>query len=148
VPIPALNQEGLLPEGIYECTVEEVEARFGRFQQSDRRPILWGKFKEFLREVTSSGVVIQMIINGSFLTASPSPNDIDIVLILSGQHDFAADLSPSEYNILSKRRVRRRFGFDIVLARAGTEEVVALVDFFQQVKHQPHLRKGILRIQL
>ena len=93
-------------------------------------------------------MVVEIIVNGSFVTANPRPNDIDLVLVLSSTLDFRADLSPSEYNIVSKRRVRQRFGFDIVLARAGTEEVAGVVGFFQQVRRQPGLRKGIVRIRL
>ena len=47
-----------------------------------------------------------------------------------------------------RTRVRQRFGFDIVLARAGTDDETETADFFQQVRGQPHLRKGILRIRL
>ena len=30
-------------------------------------------------------------------------------------HDFEADLPPASYNVLVQQRVRRRFGFDILL---------------------------------
>ena len=43
-------------------------------------------------------------------------------MIVSPQHDFAAELRPGEYNVLSKRRVHRRFGFDLLVARSGSEE--------------------------
>jgi hypothetical protein len=89
-----------------------------------------------------------VLVDGSFVTAEPTPNDIDLVLVVSANHDFSVDMLPSEYNVLSKRRVNQRFGFDIVLARANTDEVTETVDFFRQVRSQPHLRKGLLRIRL
>jgi len=41
MPIPDLNEDGLLPEGIHEASLEEVRERFGRFQRTDRRPDLF-----------------------------------------------------------------------------------------------------------
>jgi hypothetical protein len=52
------------------------------------------------------------------------------VLIVSANHDFAADLQPNAYNVLSKR-VNRRFGFDLLVARADSEEYRRYVGFFQ-----------------
>ena len=40
--IPAFIDYGYLPEGIYDCTMEEAAQRFGVFQSSDRRPQLSG----------------------------------------------------------------------------------------------------------
>jgi hypothetical protein len=43
------------------------------------------------------------------LNGSRVPQDIDLVLVVSANHDFSTDFSPSEYNTLSKRRVNRRW---------------------------------------
>jgi len=37
MPIPDLNEDGLLSEGVHDCTLDEIGARFGRFQVTDRR---------------------------------------------------------------------------------------------------------------
>jgi hypothetical protein len=89
-----------------------------------------------------------VLVDGSFVTATPEPNDIDIVVVVSANHDLAADFQPSEYNVLSKRRVNRRFGFDLLVARAGSEEYRRYVGFFQQVRLEPGRKKGILRVWL
>jgi len=52
------------------------------------------------------------------------------------------------YNLLAQNRVRRRFGFDIVVAKNGTRTMNEACDFFQQVRHRPDLRKGIVRLKL
>jgi hypothetical protein len=49
--IPAFNEHGCLPEGIYDCTMKEATQRFGVFQSSDRRPRLWARLTEFIRQV-------------------------------------------------------------------------------------------------
>jgi predicted nucleotidyltransferase len=144
--IPALNEDGLLPEGIHDCTPEEAKARFGNFQGSDRRPQLWVRLEEFLAEVMACGMVEAVVLNGSFVTGKPEPNDIDLILVVRADHDFSADLTPSEYNVLSKRRVFQRHRFDLLVARAGSEEFRRYALFFQQVRLEVGKRKGILRL--
>ncbi len=146
--IPAFNDYGCLPEGIYECTMEEAAQRFGVFQVSDRRPHLWDKFIAFMREAESCGLIDAVLLNGSFVTAENEPNDIDLVVVVSSDHDFSAEFLPSEYNVLSKRQVHRRFGFDLLVARSESEEYRRYLEFFQQVRLEPGRKKGILRIWL
>src|SRR5579884_3307281 len=123
MPITEFNQLGYLPEGVHDCTFQEAERRFGGFQGSDRRVHLWTRFREFFKQIKAISFVQELLLDGSFATSEPLSNDIDIVVIVRKEHDLEADLSPGEYNLLSKQRVRRRFGFDIVLATAGTAEV-------------------------
>ena len=88
------------------------------------------------------------MVDGSFVTAKPDPGDIDLVLVVATSHDFSADLRPAHYSLLAQRRVRRRFGFDIVVVKNGSENLELAVAFFQQVKQRPSVKKGILRIRL
>ena len=81
-------------------------------------------------------------------TAKPDPNDIDLVLAVEASYDFSKDLPPVQYNLLAQQRVRRRFGFDIVVVKNGSENLDHAVAFFQQVKQRPGAKKGILRITL
>jgi predicted nucleotidyltransferase len=83
---------------------------------------LFAKFEEFLAEARASRVVRAILVNGSFVTAKASPNDIDLIVVVPASHDFSADLPPSAYNVLSKLRVRRRFGFDLLVARESSLE--------------------------
>jgi len=89
-----------------------------------------------------------VLVDGSFVTAKPEPNDIDLILVVPAGHDFSVDLRPIEYNVLSQRRVRRRFGLDLLVARTDSEEYRRYVEFFQQVRLEPGGKKGILRIRL
>src|SRR2546426_10698771 len=118
MPIPPFDQHGFLPVGVHDGSLAEVKARFGSFQGSDRRPQLFVKLEAFAGEAKAARIVRSIIVDGSFVTATEKPNDIDLILVLDPQHDFSADVDPRAYNVLSKRRVRRRFGFDLLLARA------------------------------
>ena len=70
--IPEFDNYGCLPEGIYDCTMDEAAERFGSFQRTGRRAQLWDKFIDFMREVEASGLVQAVLVNGSFATATPS----------------------------------------------------------------------------
>ena len=89
-----------------------------------------------------------MIVDGSFVTSKPDPNDIDLILVVAANHDFAVELSPSEYAVLSKRRVHRRYGFHVLVAGDDSEQFWRYVQFFQQIRFEPGRSKGILRLKL
>jgi hypothetical protein len=146
--IPLLNKYGLLPEGIYDCTMEEAHRRFGQFQVTDRRPLLWGNFIAFMREAKASTLLETVLIDGSFVTGWAAPNDIDLILVLPLQHDLATDLPPFQYNVLDQNRVRKQFKFDIVVVKNGSDNLEWAIGFFQQVRQRPGLKKGILRIKV
>ena len=101
-----------------------------------------------MTEAKVSGLVVAVVVDGSFVSAEPSPNDIDLIVEVAAGHDFSAELSPASYNVLSKPRVHRRFGFDLLVAREGSAERHQWIEFFQQVRLEPELRKGILRVRL
>jgi hypothetical protein len=146
--IPPLSEDGWLPDGVHDCTLEEAAEQFGAFQSSDRRPELWARFIEFVHETKACGLIDAILVDGNFVTAEPAPHDIDLVLIVSANHNFSVDLLPTQYNLLSQRRVRRRFGFDIVVAKNDSETLEQAVAFFRQIRQQPGMKKGILRIHL
>jgi Family of unknown function (DUF6932) len=60
--------------------------------------------------VQTPGLVEEVLMGGSFVGARPDPNDIDLVVVVRADHDFSADLPPSQYNVLTQKRVRKRFG--------------------------------------
>jgi hypothetical protein len=146
--IPNLNEQGLLPPGVYDCSLEEIGERFGTFQSTDRRSRLYERLQEYLTQVRSANLAIAVIVNGSFVTSKADPNDIDLILVLPSSRDLSADLAPMAYNILSRRWVGRHYGFDILVAREDTIEYTQSVEFFQQVRGQLHFYKGVLRIGL
>lgn len=146
--IPDFDDEGFLPSGVHPTTLEEIRSRFGQFQHSDVRCQLANKLDAFLKEARSSDLFAEIIINGSFISAKDEPNDIDLILVLNLGHDFAAELRPFEYNVISRRQVRRRFGFDVLVAQLGQPEHFEYVQFFSQVRGNPGRQKGMLRITL
>lgn len=147
MPIPDLNEHGFLPAGVHDCSEEEVEKRFGQFQHSDCRCRLFERLKEFLRHARASGLVGAVIIDGSFVTDKDEPNDIDVIVVLRTGHDFDADLSPREYNVVSKLRIRRQFKLDALVGEEGQKDLADQIEFFGRVRGS-EIRKGLLRVTL
>lgn len=146
--LPPLDPEGFLPLGVHNVTLEEVRERFGQFQSSDRRPRLFEKLEEYVDVARRSGVVVRLIIDGSFVTAKADPEDIDLVAVVKADHDFSTDLPPDAYNALAARRAKRLFGFDVLVAPVGSDTLSRWVEFFSEVKGVPGRRKGTLEVIL
>ncbi len=89
-----------------------------------------------------------LLIDGSFVTAKPRPNDIDILAVLRPGHNFERDLSISEYALVSRTLLRRRFGFDVMVAEQDSLLYMTYVEFFGRVRESPAVRKGLLRLLL
>jgi hypothetical protein len=147
MPIPGLDDAGLLPPGVYDCTLDEVRGCFGVFQTTDRRPKRYNKLQALVREVWATGLVAQIIVDGSFVTAKPDPNDIDLILVLNAGHDFSTELRPFEYNVLSTRQARKIYGFDLLVAVHASSVYEDYLAFFAQVRGETSRRKGLLRLR-
>ena len=148
MPIPELNRDGLLPPGLHDCSLEELQAVFGTFQESDRRQQLFRKLVELVVACQRSGLFEALLVDGSFVTAKPAPNDIDLLAVLRPGHDFERDLPMSEYALVSRPLLRRRYAFDVIVAEATSELYQTYVTFFSQVHGLPELTKGLSRLRL
>ena len=151
--IPLL-EERVLPEGIHRCTLEECGAAFGRFSHSDRRPRLTEALRRYIGDARSAGVAVAVLVDGSYVTAKSEPNDIDLVLVLRADFDLSAEMRPMEYNVQSKRAVKRQYGFDVLPAIEGSEAYDEYVRLFSQIRQDDpeqqttRSAKGLLRIEL
>lgn len=148
MPIPALNSNGVLPAGIFDCSLAELRDRFGRFTGSDRRVRLFGRLEELAIAFRSSQLFHALIIDGSFVTAKPAPNDIDLIAVLRRGHSFERDIPMAQYALVSRALLMKRFGFDVMVAEEDSALYRTYVEFFSRVREEPDLRKGILRVLL
>lgn len=82
MPIPDFDLNGFLPPGIYDCTLTEVEQRFARFQVTAKRIQLFDKLREYATKALATGKLDSIIVDGSFVTSKPEPNDIDLITVL------------------------------------------------------------------
>lgn len=147
MPIPQLDARGFLPAGVHRCSLEEVRERFGSFQGTDRRVRLFEQLESYVAEARCTGVVRAVVVDGSFVTSKRDPSDIDLVVVLPRELP-SGPVSPSVYNATSRRRIRKKFPFDVLVAADGSVEYDRFVEFFAQIKEGPGLEKGLLRVEL
>lgn len=143
MPIPPLTEDGLLPSGIHNATIEEVNEMFGH---GGNRHGLMARLREFLAELRQWQMMDELLLDGSFVTAEQDPHDIDMVLVFQQHYDMSREVSPYEYNLRSHRMVKKRFGFDLFAVRPNTPRYMKLIELFSQVKSRPDATKGIVRL--
>lgn len=147
MPIPQLTSEGFLPPGIHDATLQELEDRFGRFQGSDKRPELFRSLAAFVREVRTWGNAEEILVDGSFVSAETRPSDIDLILVYRADFDFSAPVRPAEYNLLSRRRARRAYGFDVIPVLANSATRDQWIAYFSEDPRCGCTAKGLVRIR-
>jgi hypothetical protein len=109
---------------------------------------LFARLEELALALRSSGLFEAVIIDGSFVTAKVVPNDIDVIAVLRSGHNFEEELSVSQYWLVSRPLLRRRYGFDAFVAESGSMLYKKYVEFFSRVRASPGARKGLLRVVL
>jgi hypothetical protein len=87
-PLPAFNEEGDLPPGVYRVPLSDVLQRFG--QGSVQRCAVADRLDRIYRLAVSTGQLARFVVFGSFVTAKAEPNDVDIVLLMEDTFDLVS----------------------------------------------------------
>ena len=148
MPIPNLDKNGFLPVGIHECELIEIESVFGRFNESDRRCVLFGNLQRYINELNTAGVAKSVIINGYFVTKKSKPEDIDVLIVLKDGFVPTEDLPPFKRNLLNKKYSTYNNIIDFYFGYEDNPSATEMIDLFSKVKNQPNFTKGFLRINL
>ena len=128
------DDRNLLPSGVYFVSLEIVEEYFAKFQKTDRRIRLFEKLRAYLDEIKRAGCGISVIVNGSFVMPCVDDHeDIDLILILPPNWDMAADLKPYQYNLVSKKQVKKVYGIEVFPVRPDSLEEQKWIEFFTKV---------------
>ena len=77
--IPEFNDHGYLPPGIHPATLDEITERFGT--ESELRRVQMESLRWMIELAWKAGV-LQIVVNGSFVTDKYEPNDVDCVLLV------------------------------------------------------------------
>jgi len=145
VMIPEFNVDGNLPEGIYSVSEEEFLDRFTT--HSARRKWLGERFKEILSLAKSTGKTERIFVWGSYVTAKESPNDVDMLLVMS--EDFQLKTLPEECRrLFDYIRARVRFNADVFWSKAsiGEDTLSFWLETYQLTKD--FKRRGIVEVKL
>jgi hypothetical protein len=149
--IPVMTPAGLLPPGVHDATLPEVEQVFG--SRNDRRVELFQKFTQFLNVARSFGLFQAVIADGSFVTDKDVPGDIDAVLLLPRADLPKLTGHPNRLQILDQHAVKAQYEIHLFLdpLPAGP-----WTSFFQHLKPAdalarklpPTTRRGVLKVTL
>ena len=141
--LPAFNMEGDLPPGVYRTTLSDVLARFG--QGSARRRTVGDRLNRVYQLVISTGQLARFVVYGSFVTAKPEPNDVDIVLIMEDAFHLASVTGEAAL-VFHHMEADTRFGASVFWStRSGAlGGVQAMIEYWQARREGG--RRGIVEI--
>jgi hypothetical protein len=147
--IPELDKLGLLPPGVWTCTLAEVSSRFAT---TPHRRRLWEGMQRFISgHLPAVPGVAGLYIDGSFTTDKARPSDIDIVADLSCIEQPDALLQALRAR-LQHSQLKRTYGVDFWIKHPELPNDLAA--FFQQIGDRkaaqlglhPTHPKGILKV--
>lgn len=143
-----LPNAGFLPPGVHDMTLEEVGRQYGSFSSTDKRPSLFKKLQQFADQAKAAGFVRFLIVNGSFISSKSNPGDIDLIVVVDPAILEVGDLPPCQYNVLSSRRIRKAYPFDVFVVHEGSGAYAHYLALFSRVKDNPDDSKGVVRVRL
>ena len=77
------NEEGCLPQGIYELSLDGFESQFVE-SKSQRRREIFENYIIHLNDIKKTGCCINHGVDGSFVTLKENPGDIDTLTEFNG----------------------------------------------------------------
>lgn len=104
--LPSFNEHGYLPEGDHEADLDEIEERFGQGRR--RREIVTG-LRSVIALLSAHGV-LDIWLDGSFVTDKLRPSDVDVVYRVrpGGDKGDWPDVGPSQ-----RHRLKRDYRVDL-----------------------------------
>jgi predicted nucleotidyltransferase len=137
------NEQGDLPPGIHQTTLEQVKARFASV--SIRRQVLFVRLELIYQIAKATGHLARFIVFGSFVTDKMEPNDVDVFMLMENTFDYS-QLAGDASLLFDHNIAQDHFGASIFWIRRlaafdGEEATVA----YWQVKRDGSQR-GIVEI--
>ncbi len=141
--IPPFRDDGYLPEGIHCCTGAEATFRFGT--QSRRRKRLIVRLRRWI-ELGRAVRALRLLVDGSFVTAKPEPDDIDAVMLV-----------PASFSEQVEQGVQAAMELEEMFLRRQPEELFPAenevvwqgwCEFFSRTREPDRRRKGLMEIVL
>ena len=131
MPLPDLNADGDLPPGIYAVAWGEVAERFGASE--GQREVCTRRLAHVRELARRTACLKRFVVFGSFVTAKPEPNDVDVILIMDDT--FRLENCPMESRALFDHAVAQaRFQASIFWMRPALligESVEEFIAYWQ-----------------
>jgi len=131
----------VLPPGVHDATLKEVEARFA---MSDHRKRLFSGFRRGVMALRKAGCR-KIFLDGSFVTEKPIPGDFDACWDPMGVDPTKLDSVLLDFNDRRKKQ-KECFHGEFFQANLLADGEHFFFDFFQIDRHTGNV-KGIIRIR-
>ena len=141
---PAFNEHGDLPPGVHTATLEEILSHFG---VTPRRVVIARRLERIFQLAHSTGQLSHFIIFGSFITAKPEPNDVDIFLLMKDSFDVR-QVSAEARLVFDHAAAQNRLGASVFWIRRAAAlggEAAAIAHW--QIKRDGG-KRGIVEVTL
>jgi hypothetical protein len=116
MPFPAFDHRGDLPVGVHQATLTEVLDRFGH--GTPQRELVTTRLLRVYELARRTGKLLRFILFGSYVTAKPEPNDVDILLVMAD--DFTEeDYGPNDFPVFDHLRAQQSLGASLFVIRPG-----------------------------
>lgn len=143
VMIANFNTEGYLPEGIHECTLQELEERF---TFNLKRKKLFEGLSRLIHKLGSIHCKV-IYIDGSFVSEKQLPSDVDVCFECAEENWEFAVLMVGDF-WKDQESFQRDYNCNVFPSNLFIEGgKLYYLDFFQRIKNT-NIPKGILKIKL
>jgi hypothetical protein len=144
MPLPNLNREGELPDGVHQATIDETLARFG--SGTPQRQAVTARLLRIYDLAKATGK-LERLLFGRHITATPDPNDVDIVLVMRNDFDVQA-CDQETRGLFDHLRAAEVFGASIFWIRPVLLLLETLEEFIAhwQIKRD-QTRRGIVEVR-
>jgi hypothetical protein len=85
MPLPDFNEDGDLPPAIHCAKMDEVILRFGKGGIARRK--CTRNLRHIYELARATGRLERFIVFGSYVSNTPVPNNVDVILIMSDEFD-------------------------------------------------------------
>ena len=140
----SFNEAGDLPSGIHSATLGELLRRFGA--AGSQRATCTRRLAHIYDLARRTGFVQRFIVFGSYVTAKPEPNDVDVVLVMDDA--FRLENCPLDSRGLFDHAVAQaRHGASVFWMRPGMligETVEEFIAYWQTKRGC--LKRGIVDV--
>lgn len=86
MPLPSIAETGDLPQGVHHASLQELLNQFG--QATRQRKLVGMRLERVYELAAAMGHMKRFIVFGSFVTAKPEPNDVNVFLVMHDTFDL------------------------------------------------------------
>jgi Family of unknown function (DUF6932) len=144
MPLPEFNNSGDLPPGVHPAPIDEIIARFG--SGSPQRQAVTARMGQIYALASATGHLQHFILFGSYVTEKPTPNDVDIVLVMRDTFNVSI-CDEQTTRLFDHQQATKEFGASVFWTRPSLLILETLDEFIAhwQIKRD-RTRRGIVEV--